>query len=390
MNTYYFYNFKINSDIELPGCEENVDPSVEISKEIYIGSYINNSFKPILNEKNRRIREETEMFFEKEFLLLRYKRQFELCVFLTEDKILVDTECEDFLQTTSVLLGTGLSLFLLMRGYIPIHSGAFEYKGRAIAVSGQSGVGKSSFVRYALENGQPIITEDTLLLNSVDDLLVYPTIGIKSKLDDKTIKFFNIDSKHLGDKIKKTQKRWISIPSNKRWLKPIALDSLYFMEPDDRLSEVSVVRLNSSEKKSLLIKNINSLNDIPVFQTVKILKEVNRLSEKLDAYALKYPRTFDIFDALLETIKKQEDVKMNLTQEIIELIMTKVKDVSADKIGENTILTDDLGFDSLELVSLLIDLEAKYGIELDLEDLDIDSVNSVEGIVRLVSKYKVA
>ena len=210
------------------------------------------------------------------------------------------------IQSISVLLGTGLSIFFLIRGYIPIHAGALECNGKAISFSGWSGVGKSTLIRYALEQGYPLITEDTLLVKGAEDLTVFPTIGIKSKLNDGAINYFNIDKKYIGTRINKTQKRWISIPMEQRSLEPTKLKDLYFLEPDDSLSEVKIESLDFWEKKKRLLNNINSLNNLPMKYTVKILKQVDLFAENVNAYRIKYPKNFEILEDIVNITLKEK------------------------------------------------------------------------------------
>ena len=50
-------------------------------------------------------------------------------------------------------------------------------------------------------------------------------------------------------------------------------------------------------------------------------------------------------------------------------------------------LIEDLGFDSLKLVMLLVMIEENFGIELDESDMDPYMLLTVEDVIRLVFKY---
>ena len=178
MYIYYVYNIKVSSDFILPGMEMEVIEEACIDKEIFIKGYAKRTFIPKLPDSNKRSRDNTEIFFEDQYLVMRYKKQWEMSILRTGEGIYIKEECEDIGQAFSVLLGTGLSILLLISGYFPIHAGAFEYNNRAIVVVGKSGVGKSSFIRFAIKQGYKMITEDTLaLMVKKDKLLGYPSKG---------------------------------------------------------------------------------------------------------------------------------------------------------------------------------------------------------------------
>lgn len=76
---------------------------------------------------------------------------------------------------------------------------------------------------------------------------------------------------------------------------------------------------------------------------------------------------------------------MNSTKEMINLILTEKK--FSDVITPDMILSEDLGFDSLSLVELIVDLEDRFDIEIDESDLDPGHIKTVGEIYSLVDKY---
>lgn len=70
----------------------------------------------------------------------------------------------------------------------------------------------------------------------------------------------------------------------------------------------------------------------------------------------------------------------------------KVMDILKQLSGVETIsptenLQNDLALDSLSMVTLLIQIEDVFGIELDAADMDPFALDTVESVVRLVEKY---
>lgn len=56
-------------------------------------------------------------------------------------------------------------------------------------------------------------------------------------------------------------------------------------------------------------------------------------------------------------------------------------------IGEGTSLRDELGFDSLKMVELMVALEERFAIRLEESDLDPQALDTVGDLYGLVDKY---
>lgn len=70
----------------------------------------------------------------------------------------------------------------------------------------------------------------------------------------------------------------------------------------------------------------------------------------------------------------------------------KVKEIIKELSGETEInlydrLSDDIGLDSLAMVTLLIEVEEKFNILLDETDMNPTLLNSVNDVVEMVRKY---
>ncbi len=75
---------------------------------------------------------------------------------------------------------------------------------------------------------------------------------------------------------------------------------------------------------------------------------------------------------------------MKNKREVIALL----REISGKKrISEAMWLRTDLGFDSLEMVRLMIALEERFEIELDESDMNPAYLSSVGDILELVGKY---
>lgn len=73
-------------------------------------------------------------------------------------------------------------------------------------------------------------------------------------------------------------------------------------------------------------------------------------------------------------------------------IEEKVKGILSELSGEDTVkseatLQGDLALDSLSMVTLLIQIEETFGIELDESDMNPFELNTVSSVIELVNKY---
>lgn len=73
------------------------------------------------------------------------------------------------------------------------------------------------------------------------------------------------------------------------------------------------------------------------------------------------------------------------TFKIIKEIISDISGVN--EISLNDELQNDIGLDSLGLVTLLIELEKRFGIELNESDLNPFELTNVFDVVGLVNKY---
>ena len=63
--------------------------------------------------------------------------------------------------------------------------------------------------------------------------------------------------------------------------------------------------------------------------------------------------------------------KEKLAAELVNLIKTIKKDENL-VITEHINLADDVGLDSLELINLILEIEEKYEVDIDLDEFDFE------------------
>lgn len=73
----------------------------------------------------------------------------------------------------------------------------------------------------------------------------------------------------------------------------------------------------------------------------------------------------------------------NLKQ-IIAIVANGTIDIS--EINEMSILTSDLGFDSVQIIEMIVEIETRFGIEIEDADLDIENITVYKKLFEIIVK----
>lgn len=66
---------------------------------------------------------------------------------------------------------------------------------------------------------------------------------------------------------------------------------------------------------------------------------------------------------------------MNLNEKLKKIIAeVALKEVNESIISDDVVLTSDLGYDSVQIIQLIVELESQFQIEIEDDDLDIDKL----------------
>lgn len=72
-------------------------------------------------------------------------------------------------------------------------------------------------------------------------------------------------------------------------------------------------------------------------------------------------------------------------KKLLKILREINPDVDYEK---ETSLVDDAIFDSLEVMTIVMEIDSKYDIEIDPEDVIAENFNSAENIMKMIEKYK--
>lgn len=73
-------------------------------------------------------------------------------------------------------------------------------------------------------------------------------------------------------------------------------------------------------------------------------------------------------------------------REMVNKVLKELSPVT-DEIKKSTILKEDLGFDSLKMVQLIVSLEEAFNFEFSESDLDPEKLITVADLYTLVERY---
>jgi acyl carrier protein len=79
-------------------------------------------------------------------------------------------------------------------------------------------------------------------------------------------------------------------------------------------------------------------------------------------------------------------------QETIQKILSEVKDtpVTTINLSDDTDIINDIGLDSLQMVTFMLKLEEELDIQIDFDNLDFTTLMSVGRLCDFLSKQPVA
>ena len=172
---------------------------------------------------------------------LRYHDDFELNV--SADGSVVRARRAEHTTEESLyayLLGHGLSVALLQRGVEGVHAAAFETNGRAIAVLGDCGFGKSTLSAHAIRAGARLLTDDLLILDGSSVLPGPARIKLNPEIAHAVF------GTRAGTPMNDGRGKWIYDLGDTEFSADSArLDRIYMLVPD--AEEIGVNQLSESD-----------------------------------------------------------------------------------------------------------------------------------------------
>lgn len=205
------------------------------------------------------------------------------------------------------LLGQALSMALVKRGREPLHGSAVEHEGRAIALLGGSGYGKSTLAASLIAEGGRLLTDDLLLIRA-------NARGMQAQPGPARIKLFADSAQRFLPAAANgvpmnplTRKQVIPLDAAQRCQGPARLAALYVLAPPEaaRLQRrVRIEPLHAREAFLALLRNTFNRLIVDRERLRRQMLETTRLVQTVPMRTLLFPwdatGLTDVRDAILE------------------------------------------------------------------------------------------
>jgi hypothetical protein len=232
---------------------------------------------------------------------VRWKEHFEFVVSADRSRVLWRRwEGVPDRALFAYLLGHVLSYCLLARGLEPLHATSVVVDGKAIALLGDSGYGKSTLAAALLDRGCRLLTDDVLVLEfQGQQLLAHPSLAhIKLTPDSADAVFHGRRSVFMNAF---TSKMIFSLEESQHVPRLVPLHRVYLV-PAKSGSKISVRSVRGRAAFLPIIKN--TFNNVVL--TPSRLKQqfafASRLTSRVVIKRLSYPKRLELLPAVVDAI----------------------------------------------------------------------------------------
>ncbi len=200
------------------------------------------------------------------------------------------------------LIGPGLGLLLHQRGLPPWHACAVTLAGRAIAIAGDSGAGKSTTARALLHRGHRLLAEDQALIDPVSKQL-YPGAP--------DLRLWAEAARHFGDPMRAdaqvgAEEDKFTITSLRRLFdsEPRPLAALFILLPDTT-DWPAAERLGAGRAAAALHRHVYRLRLASFMGLGRgIFRWATALAATVPVFALRRPKCLSRLDELAACIEQ--------------------------------------------------------------------------------------
>jgi hypothetical protein len=149
------------------------------------------------------------------------------------------------------LVGRVLPFVSTLRGLEPWHASAVAIDGHAVALAGQSGVGKSTLAAQLMLDGAELLADDVLAIqHSGGELRAYPGPGLVSLRRPTVEQLTSSELQKLGRRVgADSGSVRLAVSRHER---PLPLSALYLLEPAADAREPRLTTLDSPDPRRLL------------------------------------------------------------------------------------------------------------------------------------------
>ncbi len=193
------------------------------------------------------------------------------------------------------LVGSAWGVLCHQRGLLPLHCSAIDVAGQTIALTGASGVGKSTLAAGLMCRGHVHICDDVAVLQSQDNVVLLSPLEKGLKLWRDATEALNVPRGPRTGTDPGFDKYFIETGS-RHAQSSVFLKKIYVLQNSEG-SEFSVSELTGAAKYNALLTNIYREEWLPLLRKpVGVFQDISRLLPGLRIFQFTRPRNLDLLD----------------------------------------------------------------------------------------------
>ncbi len=202
------------------------------------------------------------------------------------------------------VLGSCFGAVLQQRGKLLLHASCFDWGGRAFALCGRSGAGKSTTAAMMLSAGARYLSDDTTLIEVGDEIRAIPGFPI-SKLSAQSLNQLGIDSAGLVQ-IEDERKKFIRpLGPDSFSNQPTPLAGIFVVRSSPNTDDVLCHRLCASAALDRLQRHSYRKNLLVAERRREMFRQLGEVVSKLPLVVITRPASKQSFGAVERALREQ-------------------------------------------------------------------------------------
>lgn len=227
------------------------------------------------------------------------------------DTLIVDPSSEDIEPKllSSYILSEALGLILYQRGYFLLHASAVKIGDYAVVIVGAPGAGKSTMAAAFAKYGYPVLADDMVAINNIQDIpTVYPAFP-QIKIWPATIKGLNFNISNLSPLFPGSQKRVIR-QTEEFTTEPCPLAGIFALDIGEN---IKITQMLGTEAFVTLTKFFPCPAQLLRNESLeKHFSQCIQLLENVPTFKLERPQNFSMINQVITTIEDQVNSLKNV------------------------------------------------------------------------------
>ena len=202
-----------------------------------------------------------------------------------------------------IYLNQVLPLLLARSGELVLHGSGVVVEGKAVVFVGESGCGKSTLAAAFSVDGQPFLSDDTLVLRpSADGYTVMPGHPSIRLWEDSHEALLPLKSSVAPAVYYTSKARFLAGETLEYFDRPAVLRCAYFLG-DSGFADIQIRQIGPSDAVAIMLKH-SFILDIQDRQLLASqFDKIAKIVDAIDCYRLDYPRCYARLDELKECIR---------------------------------------------------------------------------------------